>query len=185
MAGMSPLSGGRQHCVILYGMWVPVAVWRLDCKLLYLYTLLFTLLYFSHITMCSHIFITSNWRLNANVICWFFVDLAEIPDGYLQVRIETNACDSLFSLFFGLLLTYVHLLEHLWGKVTVPVLQATPTVDSKVLESALCTNSEVGWIMKACSVVQAVVKPAKCPAFYICLVFSYWMVTCLTTWIML
>jgi len=126
-----------------------------------------------------------NWRLNANVICWFFVDLAEIPDGYLQVRIETNACDSLFSLFFGLLLTYVHLLEHLWGKVTVPVLQATPTVDSKVLESALCTNSDVGWIMKACSVVQALVKPAKCPAFYICLVFSYWMVTCLTTWIML
>ena len=33
-AGMSPLPGGKYHCVIPYGMWVPVAV-RLACKLLY------------------------------------------------------------------------------------------------------------------------------------------------------
>ena len=33
-AGMSPLPGGRQHCVIPCGMWVPVAVWQL-CELLY------------------------------------------------------------------------------------------------------------------------------------------------------
>jgi len=31
-AGMSPLSGGRQHCVILYGMWVPVAVWQVRLR---------------------------------------------------------------------------------------------------------------------------------------------------------
>jgi len=33
-AGMSPLPGGRWHCVIPCGMWVPVAVWQ-PCELLY------------------------------------------------------------------------------------------------------------------------------------------------------
>ena len=33
-AGMSPLPGGRLHCVIPYGIRVPVAVWQL-CELLY------------------------------------------------------------------------------------------------------------------------------------------------------
>jgi len=33
-AAMSPLPGGRQHCVIPCGMWVPVAVWQ-PCELLY------------------------------------------------------------------------------------------------------------------------------------------------------
>jgi len=33
-AGMSPLPGGREHCVIPCGMWVPVAVWQ-PCELLY------------------------------------------------------------------------------------------------------------------------------------------------------
>ena len=42
-AGMSPLPGGRQHCVIPCGMWVPVAVWQ-PCELLYVCYLLTYLL---------------------------------------------------------------------------------------------------------------------------------------------
>jgi len=38
-AGMSPLSGGRLHCVIPYGMRVPVAVWQV--RLRYPHTLLY------------------------------------------------------------------------------------------------------------------------------------------------
>jgi len=51
-AGMPPLPGGRQHCVISYGMWVPVVVRQLR-ELLYTYLLthlLFTfcIIYFSN-----------------------------------------------------------------------------------------------------------------------------------------
>ena len=41
-AGMSPLPGGRQHCVIPYGTWVPVAVRQVSCELSYIRILYFT-----------------------------------------------------------------------------------------------------------------------------------------------
>ena len=39
--GMSPLPCDRQHCVIPYGMWVPIVVWQCSCELLYPFTLLY------------------------------------------------------------------------------------------------------------------------------------------------
>jgi len=75
-AGMLPLSDGRYHRVISYGVWVPVAVWRLSelLHLCYLLTVTISVALFS--TRAGSTFIAGQFKQWPRPICYCIVDKA-------------------------------------------------------------------------------------------------------------
>jgi len=75
-AGMLPLSDGRYHRVMSYGVWVPVAVWRLSelLHLCYLLTVTISVALFS--TRAGSTFIAGQFKQWPRPICYCIVDKA-------------------------------------------------------------------------------------------------------------